>query len=291
MPAPHDLLVRVPLPAESDRAAYLLREVRLPPGSQLLVAVRSRPVERFVAAAAWWGVGPTACFRLAAQPGIARAEACGLLIRGLLETAKAAGMESLRFAEALAEDTEWAKLLLAHGFTVLRSERYFEVNVAESWDRTMGLYEKYQSRFPASWRTVAIRQVPPELIFPVIAPFRLMPPEELRDCWRGDPATGFDLDLSSILMDGNRPLGAMLVRRDANSVFIDIRVVNDEHPVVRALGNVLLFHHIALHRDRRQEVRWLRFRGGATEHRETANLAFRMGGRELPSRHDYARAL
>jgi hypothetical protein len=38
-------------------------------------------------------------------------------------------------------------------------------------------------------------------------------------------------------------------------------------------------------------IRWLRFRCGETEHVQTANLAFRMGGRELSPQRVMAKAL
>ena len=36
-------------------------------------------------------------------------------------------------------------------------------------------------------------------------------------------------------------------------------------------------------------IRRLQFRGGEMEHRETANLALRMAGKEMPPRHVFAR--
>jgi hypothetical protein len=57
----------------------------------------------------------------------------------------------------------------------------------------------------------------------------------------------------------------------------------------RALGNIALLHHIAARRDPYGPIKWLRFRAGEIEHRETANLAIRMGGRELLPRHVFAK--
>lgn len=286
-----DLVIRPPTGAEMARAAYLFRGARLRPEAQWLVAVRSRPVERFVAAAAWWCAGKIACFQLASQPGIGRAETCALILDQVTICARAAGMETIQYGESLAEGSEWIGLLQNHGFTMLRSERFFEVAVAQSWTRTMETYEKHRARIPAAWRTEAIRGHAPEIISDLIAPFRLMPPAELRDYWRPEAAAGFDLDLSSILFDGGRPFGTLLARRSPDSLYIDIRVVSQENPVLRALGNVLLFRHMAVQREQNQRIQWLKFRGGATEHRETANLAHRMEGRELPPRHVYSRTL
>jgi hypothetical protein len=38
-------------------------------------------------------------------------------------------------------------------------------------------------------------------------------------------------------------------------------------------------------------IRWIHLRSGETEHHQTANLALRMGGRELPSQHVLGRRL
>jgi hypothetical protein len=61
---------------------------------------------------------------------------------------------------------------------------------------------------------------------------------------------------------------------------------------LRALGNACLLHHVASRCDPINGlVRWLHFRAGEIEHRETANLAFRMKGRELPSRHVFGKTI
>ena len=286
-----DLNIRPPTGAEVARATYLFRGARLRSQAQFLVAVRCRPVERFVAAVAWWCVGKIACFQLASQPGIARAETCALLMNAVIECACTAGMQTIQYGESLAEGSEWIGFLRDHGFALLRSERFFAIAVAPSWKRTMEAYEKYQARIPAAWRTEPIRGHAPETVFDLIAPFRLMPPAELRDYWQLDTAAGFDLDFSSILFDGERPFGTLLARRTPDSLYVDIRVVTHENQWLRALGNVLLFRHMALQRDQNQSIQWLKFRGGAAEHPETANLARRMEGREMLPRHVYSRTL
>jgi len=287
----NDLAIRPAADAEFPRAFYLFRGARVRPQARLLVAVRSRPVERFVAAAAWWPAGRIGCFQLASQPGVSRAEVCARLFEGMAAEMRDAGLESMQYGEALAEGNEWIIFLQDQGFTWLRTERFFEVAVEESWTRTMETFAKHQARIPADWRTEPIRKHAPEVIFEVIAPHRLMPPPELIENWRADLATGFDLDLSSILFAGERAIGTLLVRKVQDSLYVDVRVVTHENQLLRALGNVLLFKHMALQRDVNRNVVWLKFRGGATEHRETANLALRMGGREMSPRHVYAKTL
>ena len=213
-PTSTDLTVREPAAAESSRALYLFRGVRLHPQARVLVVARSHPVERFVAAIAWWREGATICFKLAIQPGIAaKAQVCGLLIDKLSDIGRIEGIKTLQYAELLAEDGEWIGVLRLNGFKHQRSERFFEVSAEKAWNRTVDTYKKFEDRIPSGWRTESIRKHVPETIHDLIAPHRLMPVGELADHWRADAPSGFELDLSSILFDGGRPLGAMLARK------------------------------------------------------------------------------
>lgn len=258
----------------------------------MFVAVKSRPIERFVAAAAWWPLGQTVCFRLAIPGGATmRTEASRLLIDKISECGRALRLDSLQYADLLADDNEWIEILKQNGFIQLRSERFFEVSSQMAWTRTIQLFEKYKSRIPSDWRTESIRLHTPKAILELMAPFRLMPSAELRDYWRADSAFGFESDLSSILFDGARPIGVFLARKVRDVLCVDVRVVQAENRLLRSLGNIVLFHHTAQRHGPLGVIRCLQFRGGATEHLETANLALRMNGRELPPRHVFAKVL
>jgi len=286
-----DLVIREPVPAELERAVYLFQNVRLRPQARIFVAVRSRPVERFVAAVAWWSEWNVGRFQLACSPGMIRDEVCALLIDQVSQRARIAGKQSLQYGELLADKSDWIELLARQGFSLLRSERFFEVPGLPAWTRTVEAFEKYKSKLPPGWRTESIRQHAPETILELIAPYRLMTPEELRDHWRADSAFGFELDLSSTLFDGSQPIGTFLARRVRDSLCVDVRVVRAENRLLDSLGNVCLLYHVAKRRRPDEGINHLQFRGGATEHRETANLAMRMDGRELPARHVFSKAL
>lgn len=286
-----DLIVRQPTEPEMDRIRYLFRNVRLHPQARMLVAVRSRPIKRFIAAAAWWPEGTIGVFRLASQPGVTQPTVYDLLVSQVTECAKQAGLETLQNGEPLLDNSEWIEILKRNGFVYLRSERFFEVTGLQSWTRTMEIYKKYQNKIPTTWRTESIRQHTPEAILNLIDAYRLMPPSELRDYWRSDAALGFELEYSCILFDGPRPIGVLLVRQVQNTLCVDVRVVRAENRLLRSLGNIVLFYHIASRRDPYGPIHQLQFRGGATEHLETANLSGRMGGRELPARHFYSKKL
>jgi hypothetical protein len=280
-----------------ERVLHLFRNVPLSPEARLLAAVRSRPIERFIAAAAWWPEGTAGRFQLACQPGVARSAVGGLLVDGLAEGARRAGMATLECANRLTDDNEWFGILRGYGFECLHSERSFEVSFGNAWRRVMQLYEKHRSQIPTRWRTDSIRDHPPETALELIAPHRLMPPAEVRNYWRADFQFGFDLDLSCLLFDGERPFGAFLTRRMGEAVCIDVQVVRETNPRLRSLGDLFMMYRMFMvnHEVQRAAadgpIRSLWFRSGQTEHRQTANLALRMGGRELTRCHVLAKAL
>jgi hypothetical protein len=102
---------------------------------------------------------------------------------------------------------------------------------------------------------------------------------------------GFDLDLSCLLFDGERPFGAFLTRRMREGLCIDVQVVRQTNPRLRSLGDLFMLYHDAQRVPADGPIRWIWFRSGANEHRQTANLALRMGGRELARCHLMAMAL
>jgi hypothetical protein len=286
-----DPAIREPVPAEVERVLHLFRNLPLSPEARLLAAVRSRPIERFIAAVAWWPEGTVGHFQLACQRGVARAAVAGLLLDRLAECARRAGMLTIQSANLLAEDNEWLGILRNQGFECLHSERSFEVSYRDAWSRVMQLHQKHRSQIPAGWRTEAIRAHPPETVLDLIAPHRLMTPAEVRNYWRADARFGFELDLSCLLFDRERPFGAFLLRRGGEGFYIDVEVVRERNPRLRSLGALLMLYHGVQRVPADGPMRWLWFRSGQTEHRQTANLALRLRGRELGRCHQMAKAL
>jgi hypothetical protein len=289
--------VREPAPAERERVRYLFRQAVLEPAARLVVAARSRPIERFVAAAAWWPVGTIGIFQLACEPGVDRAAVAGLLLDKLAGCACLAGMRAIQHAGLLTDDSVWMDILRAQGFECSRSERSFEVDYQDAWRRIMQLHEKHGARIPSSWRAEPIRDLSPETALEVIGAHRLLPPAQIRAYWQKHSPQGFTLDLSCLLFDGGRAFGAFLARRLAEVYYVDVQVVQESNPILRSLGDLfmmyrmLILHDEALRAGKDVPIRWLRFRSGETEHRQTANLAFRMGGRELPPQRVMAKKL
>jgi len=287
----NDLIIRAPASAEIPRVLHLFGQVRLPRQAQLLVAVRSRPVERFVAALAGWPEGEFARFHLAILPGLPPMELASLLIEELAKFARTGGLKKVMYAKLLTDDDKETALLRNNGFEIMRSERFFNLPAALAESRVLHLLEKYREQIPPDWHTESIRYHPPESVLDLIAPYRLMARQELQAYWEVGAQNGFDPDLSSILFDRQQPLGTLLARRSADTLCYDIRVVRHPDPRLRALGNLCLFHHCIKKHDLSNPVKSLQFRGGEQEHRETANLAFRMGGAELPARHVFTKTV
>ena len=146
-------------------------------------------------------------------------------------------------------------------------------------------------------RAKPIRDLSPDIALNLIGEHRLLPPAEVRALWQKNSPGGFTLDYSCILFDGERPFGAFLARRTGDVCYVDVRVIREKNPRLRSLGNLLMMYQMmvshaeALRAGTDVPARWLRFRGGESEHRETASLALRMGGRELPPNHVMAKVL
>lgn len=285
------LVVRAPKVREELRVAHLFRQCLLPPRAQILLAVREEPVERMVGGIAGWTEGAFGRFRLACLPGVTLDEIAGPLIERAAETARAAGIAKLICAELLTDTDPQSVVLRANGLEVMRSERHFQVATLDAIGRVGELLHRFADRIPKQWRTESIRHHPPEAVLDLIAPFRLLSPEEVKIQWSGGLNGGLDPDLSVILFDGDKPIGTVLTRRKGDRLCYDVRVVQHDDPRLRALANLYLFKANVDQYDPANPVRWLEFRGGEMEHRETANLAFRMGGTELPPRHVWARTL
>jgi hypothetical protein len=213
------------------------------------------------------------------------------LIENMIERVRRAGMQSIQWASLITDEDEWFGILQTHGFECLRSERSFEVAYKDAWTRVMQLHERHRSQIPAGWRTEPIRDHVPDATLELIGADRLMHPEEVRHYWQPNSRPGFDLDLSCILFDGQRLFGAFLLRRMGEGLYIDVQVVRETNPRRRSLGDLLMLHHDAQRVPADGPIRWIWFRSGEAEHRQTANLALRMGGREMPPRHVLAKAL
>jgi hypothetical protein len=284
------MVLRQPLPAELGRVAHLFRNVRLRPDSHFIVAEKTHPIARFIAAAVWWTEGNIGRFQLACQPGLLGTDAPASLVQSVLAAAHEAGLAAVHFADLLPEGHPWLQVLQAQGFELVRSERSFETASRNTWTRIKRLYDKHCAAIPPDWRTDPIHMHGPEVIMDLIAPHRLLLPDEVRQYWQA-AAAGFDLEMSCILFDGDRPFGAFLARRPADVLYVDVQVVKEPNPRLRSLADLCLVYHVVRRVQPDGPIRLIRFRCGETEHRQTANLALRMGGRELPRMHVFGKRL
>jgi hypothetical protein len=286
-----DLVIREPASNEVERALFLFQHLPPPPGASLQVAVRKRPVERLTAAAAGWLNGDRALFRIACLPGVDKSVVSAPMILSMEDWSRTRGAARLEYTDLLADENELGSILSTRGFYCVRSERFFEISTRSAFNRVMALAEKYKADVPIQWRTESIRAHSADTVASLVAKHSLLPLNELAHYWQPGCPFGFELDLSSILFDGLQPVGTLLWRRSPYAYIIDVRVVTVENPRLRAIGNLCLFLHAARMGNPDGEIRWLQFRGGENEHRETANLAIRMGGKELPPRRVFGKNL
>lgn len=287
----NDLTLRPAKPSEIPRVVSLFGNVPLPPQAQVVVAARSVPVERLVGAIAVWVEKDQARFHLALQPGTARDAVARELIQHAAVNFRTASIPHLVYSEMLLDSDERVALLRANGFKVLRSEKFFRVSCPLAIARVNELMEKHRTEIPANWRSESIRHHPPEAVLNLVAPYGLLSPENLRRLWDPTNPQGFEPDMSSILFEEGWTIGTLLSRRTNDLLFYDIRVVSHPNRRLRALANLRLFHFNVSKYDPAYPLTWLQFRGDENEHRETANLARRMGGEEMPPRHMFSKEL
>jgi hypothetical protein len=282
--------IRAARSEELPRARYLFASTfdRPPANASYLLALRARPIERIVATAAWWHEGQTIKFLLAHQPGYAMTDAVSVQVPELLALPELDALP-IGYGRMLDPDEQPAPWFEQHGFSPGMSERVMEVPGVPVYERVGAMYARFHCKIPSTWRTEPICLHSPEIVWPLVEPYRLTKFETLALNWLATDSTGYDKEHSNLLFDGDELLGALLVRTDPHCLAVDIRVVRSIATRMRSLANLALFAHI-------QRVvgptewRVLAFRGDDAEHRETANLGLRMGGREVGRRHAYTYA-
>lgn len=276
-----DVVARRPLPAELARVLHLFRRLRVRRDAQFLVAERRQPVARFVAAAAWSQEDRLGRFQVVCAPGVKPEDALPPLLPALELAGNDAGLEAFHYADALPENHALLATLEAGGYERVRSERVFETDASPTWHRISRLYQKHCPDIPPAWHTEPIRLHPPEAILGLIAPHRLLQAEDVRHAWTPGAAAGFDLELSCVLLDGRRPFGALLGRCVGTLLFVEVQVIVEPNPRLRSLADLCMVHHLTSRVGPDGPLHKVCFRCGEKEHRQTANLALRMGGREV----------
>jgi GNAT superfamily N-acetyltransferase len=204
--------------------------------------------------------------------------------RALLRSAIAdAGGETsaLRSWNTLPEGGDEADFLLACGFRILRRLLMFETDAVE-FERSMtALLSRLRmaGKLPRDMQLATLGETPPSELIALLAPQFATLPHDV--AWRLTPdAPGaYDPALSLVLLMGRSTVGAMMCRRTADTVEVDVSVVA---PALRhSWANVVLLEATA----RRCHAAGItRFRFCCEPHvRDTLNLARRSGARSLPA--------
>lgn len=280
--------VRKARPGEELRARSLFasEDTKPPADAEFLLALRQHPVERIVATLAMWKREDDLEFLLARLPGVAAVEVAPILISELDRIVP--DFREVACGRLLSPEDEWAPFLEAAGYARTRKERVFEADADIAREHLNRFYQRHAKSFPQSWRLEPISRHKPETVWPLIAAYRLITPEDLQLLWNLPPPRGYHRDWSPILFDGDEPIGTILVRSNGRCIAIDIRVVKPIPAKSRALANIALLGFI-LDQTAPNSPRVVAFRGDESAHRETANLAFRLGGHEVVQRYRFAK--
>lgn len=282
------LSIRAALPSEEFRARALFasEDTKPPANAEFLLALRKHPVERIVGTLAMWKCEDDLEFLLARLPGVDAGE----IATGLLPGADrlAPDFREICYGRLLSPQDEWSPFLENAGYARTRTERVFEADVPAASDRIRRLYRRYADSFPKTWRIEPIARHRPETVWPLISAYRLITADDLQLLWHLPTPRGYHHDWSPILFDENGPLGVVLVRFNGRCVAFDIRVVKPIPAKSRALANIALIEFI-IDQSESSLPRTVAFRGDESVHRETANLAFRLGGHEVGRRHRYVK--
>lgn len=265
---------------------------------QLATDRREPSPERIVGAAAWWPAGPAAPDQAAAalcRWRIApRWEADGQslpadLLDALTDEAKRGGIKLLRGVDLLPENSPAATRLAAHGWTVAFRNEFYAGRTSATWPRVDALFRRLEESPGGAAALDRLRAGPPTpgalpAVFALVASKGLVPPDLLDHRLSSFDRTGGYSTLTSrvLLTTGATPALAavLLMRMDATGATIDARVADPA--VCAAVGvnvgqaNVLLLHAV-LANLRAAGVETLRYHAHPADHRETANMARRLG--------------
>lgn len=288
-------VLRTPHPHEEPRLRTFLPA---PAGAcYLLAAERCAPSpERIVAAAAWWPLdGGSAGCRWRVTP---RWEADGQTLAGdLLDALSAqavhAGVRRLHAVDLLPGDGPAAARLAARGWTVASSNEFFEGKTSATWPRVAALYRRLADSADGAAALGHLQVGAPTpvwfpAIFALVSSKGLVPPALLAHRLEQLDRTGGYSRLTSrvLLTAGTSPALAavLLMRMDAAGATIDARVAD---PAVCAgagvnvgQANILLLHTV-LAGLRACGVDTLRCHAHPGDHRETVNMARRLGAKQV----------
>lgn len=211
------------------------------------------------------------------------------LLNALTNHAVHAGVRRLHAMDLLPEDGPAAKRLLSRGWIVASRNEFFEGRTSATWPRVDALYQRLANSADGA---AALRQLQAgapmpawfPAIFALVSSKGLVPPELLeRRLEQLDRTGGYSRLTSRVLLTtGPAPALAavLLMRMDATSATIDARVADPA--VCAAAGvsvgqaNILLLHSV-LAGLRACGVDTLRYHAHPANHRETANMARRLG--------------
>ncbi len=277
-----------------------------PEGANYLLATdRRKPSpERIVGAAAWWPAGPAAPDQAAADVAFCRwrttprweADGQSLpadLLDALTAEAVCGGVRLLRGIDLLPEDGPVATRLAARGWTVAFRNEFYEGRASATWPRVDALFRRLEESPEGAAALGRLRAGPPTpdvlpAVFALVSSKGLVPPDLLNYRLSSLDQTGGYSTLTSrvLLTTGASPALAavLLMRMDATGATIDARVADPaicaEAGVSVGQANILLLRAV-LANLRAVGVEILRYHAHPGDHRETINMARRLGAERV----------
>lgn len=264
-------------PGEILRARSLHGSGVIPEEAEWWVDEGLHPRPRFLASAVVWAGGTR--FLLAVLPGVERQAAAALLNR-VIEESPPAGV--LRFDSLLDPADPFHGMLLQRGFEPVHRVDDFELPVERLRPRLEAVFRRARRRMPQEWQRVPLpARSSAEVRALVVDRFRLMSPLDFEHKARGGH---FDVRSSVLLCSRGRLIGALLIVRGSDALQIAAIAVNLPPGRLRSMANLALLHGSLESRAAEEHLSCYRFQAGQHVHRQTANTALRLGGRQVASR-------
>jgi len=280
------MTLRLAYSDEFARAKKRLEGYLVPPHAQFLVVVKELPVERIIATIPYWIVGVEEQEkRLHFHPSVNDEGIFDQVLMKLEEEAQVQEVSVLHCDFPLGEEHSLYTTLTSSGFTIVQTDRYFQVSGDMFKTKAFRLYQKLQAKIPRSWEVKSIRGQDPETLFKFVAPHGLISPQAFQNYWNSANREHFEEQYSKVLIDGETIIGAILLtHKGEQELHIHVEACAPEYQeqlglITTTLRNASCSACVESFPD------VYTFRAESKKHQHFVNTVLRQGGRELPPKY------
>lgn len=291
-------MIRFSYPDELPRIQSILAGSPVPGNAQFIVSVKEQPVERILAAVAWWleagdaDAPPGAIFSLHAAGAVDLGdEDLQALLAAVEDAARKEGAHRLLARFSVPEKHPLFQKLTSLGYASVKFDRHFIVPGEIVKSRSIRIYRRVAPRIPEGWKVESIKGHCAEAVFALVAQHGLMPQHEFMNYWDASNRERFEDEYSCVAFEGDTMIGAfLLTRRGEAELHIHVEAVATEkmavsHLVAAALRNFSFSHCVE------GFPKVFSWRADSDRHQQTANSALRQGGEERPPQHFLSKSL